>query len=217
MQIDLQTNEQLVNVLHSAENVAIIPAAGSGVDAFCAAVAVHLMLKGLEKESKIFYAEPTPESCKELIKESDVITAFSQRQLTVSIDYKGQQNAKAWYEPDGEMLKVKLAPVSRDFDPAVKVKSQLDTGFSFDTAIVIGADELENLGAMYQDIRPELTKSTIINISNSGKNTRFGSINVIDPTSDSLSQLVLKKAPLWEFNISTQAAQALLLGITSVL
>ncbi len=214
MQIDLQTNEQLTNVLRSAENIAIIPAKGAGIDTFCAGLAMHLMLKSLEKSSKILYPGDIPESCKELVKESDIITSFAQRQLTVSIDYSGEHSAKAWYEPEGETLKVKLAPVSKDFDPALKVRSRLDTGFDYDTAVIIGANELEDLGYVYNEIRVDLAKSTIINLSNSSRNNRFGSINVIDPTCDSLSQLVIKKAPLWELNITTQAAQALLLGIT---
>jgi nanoRNase/pAp phosphatase (c-di-AMP/oligoRNAs hydrolase) len=214
MQIDVQTNEQLINVLHSAENIAIVPAKGAGTDAFCAGVALHLMLRSLDKSSKILYPESVPESCQELIAPSDLITAFSQRQLTVTIDYAGEHDAKAWYEPEGETLKVKLAPVSKGFDPSLKVRAKLDSGFDFDTAIVLGANELEDLGFVYEEIRTDLAKSTIINLSNSSKNNRFGSINIIDPMSDSLSQLIIKKAPLWELTITTQAAQALLLGIT---
>lgn len=220
MQIDLQTNEQITNVLHSAESVAVIPAGGqagdrAGVDAFCAGVAVHLMLKALDKKSKLLYSGIVPESCKDLIKESDILTTFSQRQLTVSIDFAGERDAKAWYEPEGETLKVKLAPVSKDFDPSVRVNAKLDVGFGFDTAIIIGANELVDLGDIYTEIQHDLIKSTIINLSNSAKNVRFGSVNVIDPACDSLSQLVIKKAPLWELNITTQVAQALLLGITN--
>lgn len=214
MQIDLQTNEQITQLFHSAENIAIIPAKGAGNEAFCAGVALYLMLKALEKNSKLLYPGAVPESCKELIKETDIITTFSQRQLTVSIDYAGEHEAKAWYEPEGETLKVKLAPVSKDFDPALKVRTRLDTGFEFDTAVIIGANELEDLGYVYGEIQRDLVKSTIINIANSSKNNRFGSVNVIDPLCDSVSQLMLKKAPLWELNITTQAAQALLLGIT---
>lgn len=214
MQIDLQTNEQLISVVRSAENIAIIPAKGAGMDALCAGVAMHLMLTSLEKSAKIFYPGDLPEGCKDLIKESDIVGAFSQRQLTVAIDYAGEHGAKAWYEPEGETLKVKLAPVSKDFDPNLRVRARLDTGFDYDTAIILGANELEDLGFVYDEIRVGLAKSTIINLSNSSKNNRFGSINIIDPMCDSLCQLIIKKAPLWELNITTQAAQALLLGIT---
>lgn len=214
MQIDLQTNDQITNLFHSAENIAIIPAKGAGVDAFCAGVALHLMLKALDKNSKLLYPGVVPETCKDLIKEQDIITTFSQRQLTVSIDYAGEHDARAWYEPEGETLKVKLAPVSKDFDPALKVRAKLDTGFDFDTAVILGANELADLGYVYTEIQRDLAKATIINIANSSKNNRFGSVNVIDPMSDSVSQLIIKKAPLWELNITTQAAQALLLGIT---
>ena len=104
--------------------------------------------------------------------------------------------------------------MSKDFDPALKVRAKLDTGFDFDTAIILGAAELEDLGYVYTEIQRDLAKATIINIAISSKNNRFGSVNVIDPTCDSVSQLIIKKAPLWELNITTQAAQALLLGIT---
>jgi nanoRNase/pAp phosphatase (c-di-AMP/oligoRNAs hydrolase) len=215
MQIDLQANEQLISVLHDAEYVAVIPAKGAGIDAFCAGAAMHLMLKALDKKCMIMYPGAVPEGCKEIIKESDIISSLSQRQLTVAIDYSSEHDAKAWYEPNGGTLKVKLAPVSKEYDPISKVVSKLDVGFDFDTAVILGANELEDLSEVYYEIQEELAKSTIINVSNSGKNVRFGSINVIDSTSDSLCQLILKKAPLWELNINTQVAQALLLGITS--
>ncbi|MBU0650121.1 hypothetical protein KJ605_02030 [Patescibacteria group bacterium] len=214
MQIDLQTNEQLINVLRGSGTIAVIPAKGAGLDAFCAGLALYLMLKGLDKSAKLFYPGTVPEVCKDLIQTDDIITSFSQRQLTVAIDYSGEHAARAWYEPENETLKVKLAPVSKEFNPDLKVRTRLDLGFDYDTAIILGANELEDLGYVYAEIRNELAKSTIINLSNSGKNTRFGSINVIDPTADSLSQLVIKKAPLWELTITTQAAQALLTGIT---
>lgn len=214
MQIDMQANEQIANILRSAENVAIIPAKNAGNDAFCAGVGLYAMLKSLDKLSKILYPGNFLDSCKELVRDSDVIASFSQRQLTVSIDYAGEHDAKAWYEPEGETLKVKLAPVGKDFDPTIRVKAKLESGFEFDTAIVIGAIDYQDLGYVYEELRGDLTNSTVINISNSIKNNRFGSINVIDPSSDSLSQLIIKRAPLWELNITTQAAQALLLGIT---
>ncbi len=214
MQLDLQTNDHLAEVIRTASSIAIIPAKLSPVDSFCAGASVHLMLKLLEKRSKIFYPGAIPDVCKDLVDEKDIISSFSQRQLTVSIDYSGEHEAKAWYEPETEILKVKLAPVSKDFDPALKVKTRLDTGFDFDTAIVLGANEFEDLGYMFTEIQRDLAKATIVDISNSGKNSRFGSINVVDPMCDTLSQLIVKRAPLWDLNITTEAAKALLVGIT---
>src|SRR3989344_2330113 len=200
MQLDLQTNDHLAEVIRTAGSIAVIPAKLSPVDSFCAGAGVHLMLKSLEKKSKIFYPGAIPDECKDLVDEKDIVSSFSQRQLTVSIDYSGEHEAKAWYEPETEIL---------------KVKPRLDTGFDFDTAIVLGANEFEDLGYMFTEIQRDLAKATIVDISNSGKNSRFGSINVVDTMCDTLSQLIVKRAPLWDLNITTEAAKALLVGITS--
>lgn len=214
MQIELTTNEQLAKTFQSGQNIAIIPAQSSGLDAFCAATALYLMLLALDKSPKILYQGEIPSECTNLIKEGDVVKNFSQRQLVVSIDYSQEKEAKAWYEPEDNILKVKLAPVSKDYDVANKVKAFVSSGFDYDTSIIIGAKDLENL-ANINDIRDDLAKSTIVNISNIANNTRFGSVNVIDPNCESLCHLIVKKASLWELNITSQAAQALLLGISN--
>lgn len=214
MQIDLTTNEQLAKTFQSGQNIAIVPSEAGGLDAFCAAVSLYLMLLALDKSPKILYRGEAPSQCASLIKEGDVVKNFSQRQLVVSIDYSQEKDAKAWYEPEDNILKVKLAPVSKDYDVANKVKVFVSSGFDYDTCVILGANDIESLGPEIADIKDDLYKSVIVNISNNVANSRFGSVNVIDSTCESLCHLIVKKASLWELNITSQAAQALLFGIS---
>lgn len=214
MQIDTHNDQQVVSAIHNATNIAIFPSKVVGYDAVSASCGLHNMLKALEKKSKILYPGKLPEGLEDIVPQGELISSFSQRELTVSIDFSGQNNAQAHYVTEGETLFVKLSPVSKDFDPQLRVNSKLNVGFGFDLVFIIGANELADLGYVFNELERDITTSTIINISNSSKNTRFGSINIIDPLNDSLSGIVLKKASAWELNVTKEAAIPLLRGIS---
>ena len=57
-------------------------------------------------------------------------------------------------------------------------------------------------------------KADVLNLDNTDRNQRYGTINVVDPSQDSLSLLILTKALKWNLRITGKSAEALLKGIS---
>lgn len=214
MRIDYHNDEQAKNLIQNAKNIAIMPSKSGGLDCFSAAVGLYELLVAQDKSCKILYPGKFPEGADDITDENAVISSFTARELTVSIDFSGMHEAKAHYDVDGDTLNLKLGPVSKDFDPELRVRSKLHMGFDYDLIITIGAWELEDFGYVYDELSYEFTKTTILNIDNSNKNTRYGSVNIIDPQAESLTLLILRKAPFWELELNKKAAHILLSSIS---
>ena len=169
-------------------------------------------LENANKNVKFVYSGKVPEATKDLIDEKELSTNLSERELMVSIDYSNTPATKVQYNTENDVFYLKIGPVPQNFD-VNRIKSKV-TGFDFDLIITIGAQELADLGPIYNNLRYEINQGKKINVDITNKNTRFGIVNVIDDKSDSLSELVLKNATEWELSVTKKAAKALLTGIT---
>ena len=67
---------------------------------------------------------------------------------------------------------------------------------------------------MFNEYKEEIKKIFLINIDNSTKNENYGTLNVIEPESGGLCQLVLYKLAAWHYKVDKETAKALLAGIT---
>jgi nanoRNase/pAp phosphatase (c-di-AMP/oligoRNAs hydrolase) len=202
---------QVVNLIDEANNIAVIASKVAGKDAFAAGAGLYYMLTELGKDVKFIYPWKVPNGCEDVLREFEISADISNRELLVSIDYSGTEAAKANYSTVGDVLNVKIGPVSKDFDKG-KVKTKI-VGYDFDLIFILGAQELFDLGSVSHQLDKEINKSKIINIDITSKNKRYGVVNVVEPYAQSLSELVFKKASEWKLVPEKRAAKALLYGM----
>jgi hypothetical protein len=190
--------EQLIDV---STNIAIIPSQVAGYDAFAAALGLFFGLKEKEKNVSLVYPDKVPEGFEDLITGNELITDPSIKELVVTIDYHNSPAQKVHYSTVSDVLTLKIGPINKDFR-SDNVRARIE-GLGFDLIFVIGAQVKEDLGV-----------TTIVNLDNTGTNTKFGDLNVVDPLMDNLSQVVLNFMARSGFFISQKPAKALLRGIS---
>ena len=217
MQIDELNHEQVKQLVNEAETIAVIPSKVAGADAFFAAAGLYLLLKEKyndgSKEIKFVFQGKIPNKCEKILDDSDIVTNLAERELMLSIDYSGStKGAKLQYLTEDQTLHLKVSPIPKNFTKD-RIKARV-TGFDFDVAFVIGAQELADLGPIYSNLRHEINNAKKINLDITGRNTRFGVVNVIDKLADNLSTLVFKYASNWELIPNKRIAAILLKGIT---
>ncbi len=220
MQINDYDNQQVLTLIKEANDIAVVPSKVAGADAFCASVGLYLMLKERfasatnkdKKNVKFLFAGNVPETCEGLLAQEEMTTNIQDRELMISVDYSGTNAAKVQYTTENDILYLKLGPIPKHFD-INRIKSKI-TGFDFDLVFVVGAQELADLGAIYNNLRSEINKAKKVNIDIAKRNSKFGIINIIDDTADSLSTLIFKNAAAWEISPNKNAAKALLTGIS---
>lgn len=208
---EIDKTNQIIELLREAKNIAIVPSKVAGVDAFAAGVGLYLMLKDLNKDVTIVYPGSKPEEFTDL-KDINITSNVGQRELVVSVDYSDTEASKVHYSTENDILYLTVSPVNKEFDLS-KIKSEIK-GYNFDLIITIGAQIPDDFGQTFRELEGEFSKADILNLDNTDRNQRFGTINVIDSTEDSLSLLVLNKAANWELKVNSRSAEALLKGIS---
>ena len=202
-------------LISEAKNIAIIPSKVAGFDAFCAGVGLFHMLKEQEEKDVTFiFPGKVPEKGTGLIKNDDITTDVKKRSLLVSIDYSESGASKVHYSTEDDILYLKVSPIPNNFNKDQNVKSRI-TGFDFDLIIVIGAQSVHDLGSSYKNLDTVSKISKVVNIDITDRNENFGYANIVNPSVNSLSLLVLQNSPAWEIVPNEKAAKALLEGIVS--
>ena len=209
-------NTKIIDLLKGAESIAIVPSKVAGKDAFAAGVGLFHALKAQYSDSDIslIYPGELPEDSTGLIDEENIVSEIDERELVLALDYSETPAAKIKYDNStAGLLYLHLTPVNKKFDVKKNVRVGMK-GFDFDVVITIGAQVLRDLGRTYSELQLEFFKAKIINIDTTDMNHRFGAVNVVDPSMDSLSLLVLNSLPTWDLNVTTKAAKALLEGVS---
>lgn len=208
---EIDKTNQIIELLKEANNIAVVPSKVAGVDAFAAGVGLYFMLKDLNKNVTVVYPGAKPEEFTDLT-DVNIASNVNQRELVVSVDYSGTEASKVHYSTENDILYLTVSPVSKDFELS-KVKSEIK-GHNFDLIITIGAQILDDFGQTFRELEGEFSKADILNLDNTERNQRFGTINIVDSNQDSLSLLVLSKALKWDLRLDSKAAEALLKGIS---
>jgi len=208
-EFDIET--KIKEMLANARKVAIVPSVVDGADSFAAAVGLYRMLSSKGKDSSILYPGTVPAGLEGITEGINISTSVGSRSLVVSIDYSGTTASKVNYTTENDVLSFYLTPVDRDFDLS-KVKTEI-TGPDFDLYITIGIQSSEDTGVLREHLQAEISKSKVINIDNNSLNTRFGTLYLVDASMESLSLLILNKAPKWDLVIDQRSAKALTTGI----
>ncbi|MFA6981880.1 MAG: hypothetical protein WC243_02575 [Patescibacteria group bacterium] len=209
-----QKYDEIANLIEGAKHIAIVPSKISGTDAFSAAVGMYYMLLDKDKHVSFIYPGKLPELFQDfkLLDPSQIKSDTSNRSLMVSIDYSETPAASVRYSNDDNVLHLEISPIAKDFD-LNRVKASV-AGFDFDLAITFGLQNLEDLGYIYKNLEKEFSAAKIINIDNTGMNSKFGRINLIDPTKDNLSLLMFDLASGLGMTPDVRSAKALLIGMT---
>ncbi len=209
---NIYQEEKVRELLDSAHSIAIVPSPLARVDSFSASVGLFHALRQMEKDVSLLYVADIPDQCADIIDPSLVTSEVGVRQLVISIDYSDSPASKLAYSNDDGVLRLVLSPVSADFD-LDKVKTSL-VGHQFDLIIVVGAQSLDDLGAVYASLRDSFDTASVINLDIRASNTRFGQINIIDTQAVTLSAVVFKLLSSQNIVPDTSSAKALLLGLT---
>jgi len=211
MNSEFDKTNQILRLIEEAGNIAILPSKTAGIDSFSSAVGLYYMLKEEGKNVSIIYQGAIPEDFGN-VDDVEISNSSSSRELLVSVDYSGTSASKVNYSTENDILHFSISPIDRDFDLS-RVKSEIK-GFDYDLIITLGAPSRNDLGKLLEDVGGGFGGVDILNIDNSERNQRFGNINVVDPSFDSISLLVLNHALKWNLAVSSRAAEALLKGIS---
>jgi len=198
------------DLIESASNVAIVLPLNSTIDGLSSASALYQFVKEKNKDCAVI-VETSADLIEKFKPFAKIQKEFGETTLVITLDYRDTQIEKVNYSTEGEVFKMRIFPVNKNFDKS-KIKYDLE-GPDFDLFIILGVKNLEELKDLYRDNLESFKRNPILNIDINSENVNFGTINIIEPDLKSLSQLIFTKMGSWGYVPNSKAVEALLLGI----
>lgn len=203
---------RIKEIINKGKSGVIIIPKNPTIDAIAASTALYL---GLIKIGKNVSLACSSQIQSELIasdKFKNIITTEGDS-LMISFPYKEGAIDKIDYNIQGEFFNLIITPrqgYSRLNPNQVRYSY---TGGTIDFFIVIDSPTLSNLGEIYTENQNQFTGKDIINIDRHLTNSYFGTVNFIDKTISSISELIIKILKHLDIEFDKDMATNLYVGI----
>ncbi|MBI4709311.1 MAG: hypothetical protein HY764_03870 [Candidatus Portnoybacteria bacterium] len=208
----LSPKQQAFDLLNKSQNILIVLPKNQSADNLGSALALFILLNGLNKKAEIIAQEPIAERLSffpglEQIKEEPAAL----RDFIISIDTSQKSIKRLRYETKDSLLKIFLSSPDKLEEKDVR----LEPGpYNYDAIIIIGAQDMESLGEFYEKHTELFFQKPILNIDYRSGNELFGEINLVEITASSAAEILTEFIlAFFPNSISQPIATCLLAGI----
>lgn len=207
------SNQHFFSQLNKAKRILIALPTNINSDIAGAGSAVALFLKRLEKDVEILAGENYEETFKFLPVTGMVRTTLaSKASLAIVVDTSKKLLEEISYGQEEGKARVFLKSKGEIFQPE-DITFEVEKA-PYDLAIILGAQSLEDLGAVFEQNAEIFFETPKVNIDNHPGNKQFGGINLVDINSASVSEVVAELLQAWETDlVDENIATCLLSGI----
>lgn len=208
------TLPKLVDIITKGSSGVVVLPSNPSPDAVAASTALYLALLKLGKNVTIISSTQV---------KSDLIAADKIQQtlsvggdnLVVSFPYVDGAIDKIDYHIKGDRFNLVIAPRQGFAKLNPEQVSYSYSGGSFDFIIAVDLPNLQAVGSIYTDNQTQFQGKEIINIDRHLTNAFFGTVNFVNKTSSSTSELVFKVLKELQSEIDKDIATNLYAGIAA--
>lgn len=211
-----QELQAATDAIIKAERLLIIPHANVDPDGLSSALACYSLFRAIGKDCTVVCPDTLPESLKFLPNFEHLSTDISSEQeFVITLDCSsGVEIDKLRYTV--EENKVNIIVVPKKGRIQAKHLTTLDMGSGYDLIVVVDSAELSLLGSAYTENIDLFQSTPILNVDHHISNTRFGQLQLIDPTCASATEVLFawfSSHPKWKDLITPDIATLLLTGL----
>lgn len=209
-----QTTSRVVELIQKGSTGIIILPQNPTVDAIAAGTAFYLALLKLGKSVNLVCSTEVKSDLMAADKIQSNLSVGGDN-LVVSFPYTDGAIDKIDYNIQGQFFNLTITP--RQGFPKLN-PNQVNfsyTGGSFDFIITIDVPNFNSIGAVYQENQAQFQGKTIINIDRHLTNGFFGTVNFVNKTSSSTSELVFKALQSLQVEMDKDIATNLYAGVAT--
>lgn len=203
-------------LLTKSSNILVVLPEHPSTDAIASGLGLYLMLKKLEKNTRVVASKfELPPSHQFLPKSKEIMSSVSQlKKFIISLDVAETPVEELSYDIVGEKLHIYVTPKNGWYkEEQVSISS---SEYMYDLIIALDAASLPSLGEVFEDNTDFFYQTPIINIDHHAGNEQFGQINIVDIVATSVSEIVFELLKEFGHNLlDEQIATNLLTGIIS--
>lgn len=211
--MEISLHKQIFEQYTRAKKVLILVPQSSDPDAIASALALHIFLKKIGKVSSILSSNEIPNKLKFLPSSKEVVKEVqNHKDLVVVVDVSKKALSEVSYEKEGEKVNIHLKTEAQGFVP--EDISFLESGVGFDLLVFVGLSNMDDLGKVFEKNAEWMYEVPRINIDNKPSNEFFGTINLVDITAASVTEVLYEHIESYEKQvIDEDLATCLLTGI----
>ena len=204
---------QIQEQLNSAGNILIALPKGVNFDTVAGGLALSLTLQKMGKKISVVCPDPMRVEFSRLVGVDKITDKPVGSDLAIVFNYPLDSIEKVTSnDNDGKLnlivkLKAGQAPIDQSqisFTPA---------GVSADLIFTVGLHKFEGLGKIYFDNKELFDQKPIVNLDNNTGNAAYGKINIVDPESLSISEMVSLLVHGMQLPIDADIASNIMLGL----
>lgn len=182
---------ELQRLIGPSNNILICLPKAVNFDQVAAGLSLYLILNQNGKNVSIVAPEPMTVGLSHLVGLDKISNTLEGKNLILKINVPIADIETVSTTDDGQNLSVVIIP-KKDY-PAINKEQITFSGAQAqgDLVITVGVKKLEDLGTLVTDNQDLFNQKPIIDLDNSGENTNFGKLNVIDPLASTLSEMTV--------------------------
>ncbi len=205
------TLSRIQEITTKCRSAVIIIPPNPSIDAIAASTSLYLALNKMGKTISLICSQKIQSDLVASDKFQNIIGAGGDS-LMVSFPYTDGAIDKVDYNIQGEVFNLIVTP-----RPGFQKLNPNQANFSYtgglvDMIIVIDAPTLSSLGTIYTDNQNQFTGKDIINIDRHLTNAYFGTVNYVNKTISSISELILSVLQTLQIEIDRDMATNLYAG-----
>lgn len=207
-----EQKHSLIDRIHQAQNILVTVSRDPSVDQLSAAIGLTLALNKLEKHGTAVFSGQVP-STLEFLKPDETLekNTDSLRDFIIALDKSKADKLR--YKVEDDVVRIFITPYRTSLSDKDLQFSQGD--FNVDVVVCLGVTEQDDLDTAITSHGRILHDATVVSVSTQGQGS-LGSINWVDPTASSLSEMVVGLVDgLDKKTMDNQIATALLTGIVA--
>ncbi|RJO59617.1 hypothetical protein C4546_00820 [Candidatus Parcubacteria bacterium] len=206
--------KQAAEILKKAKNVLVCLPRVLSTDAISSGVALHLVLSAQGKRVRVIGSDQElPASHGFLPKSGEIATNLANlKKFVISVDLRRAPISELSYDTQDDKLNIYLSPKQGFYQ-----HSDISTSTTqpeFDCAVTLDCQDMDHLGALFEQNTEFFYATPILNIDHSPANEHFGQVNLVDLVATSVSEIVTDLIKRLDPNsVNSDVATALLAGM----
>jgi phosphoesterase RecJ-like protein len=214
--MSLTLHQQAKNLIDKSEKILLVAHTKMDGDTLSSAIAMHLILQKMDKDTVVACADPVPEEFSFLPNTNVMKREISAgKDFVISLDCSRTRAQKLRWKIEGEQLKIFVSPSGGQF-------AKEDVSFfehtDFDLILSLDAADQKQLGRIFEDNSELFARVPMIVFDHHASNPGFGTVNIIDTKAASTTEVIYHFLPElfgedWEKYVDSDIATLLLTGI----
>ncbi len=203
----------LRSLLDSARHITILLPKQAGFDLVSASLGLKISLESSGKQTRVVCPDPITVEFNRLVGVDEIVNSIGSRNLVISFPGQTQHVDKVSYNLEKGDLQLVISPKLNSPELDHKLLKFVSGIQQTDLIITMGVLKLTDLGQVFDQIKDQLSTTSLVSLSHTSSNEKFSTHEVHDYDTSSLSELTTHVIEVLNLNLEQDAASNLLAGI----